>query len=168
MQTKNALFLLSLILLFAVFCISPFSRTLSMTFNYFEVKEGVRSLDNFDSQIQSLSHRQKKLKQEFGEIKWDSLQFESTLIKKLNYYCDSLAVEIINLNKAHVHQSPEYRLETYEITLRGGFYKTLNVLNRLENELTLCRIINASLEKKKRMRSKNPHLETRILMTHIE
>ncbi len=125
------------------------------------LKRQIALLQSAPSEIAGMEKKLVKLQQEIGMDAGKFTDTQKALLEAVSNYCKSNGILIREFPQLHIAEIKGYRIETHRVTIEGGFIPLLLLLNKLEREFSLSRVVSVGYQSQYDMKQKR----TRLLMS---
>ena len=119
-----------------------------------------------NDRLNLLTSEIRRLNASLGKTDQTSDRVRQELLKEISKLQDHLSVRIESINNPHLFSSIDYKILTHEVLLEGDYRGLITAINRLENEFTYARIINAKIFKTKARGDIKSKLYAKLLFQH--
>ncbi|SNR15457.1 hypothetical protein [Tenacibaculum jejuense] len=166
-KKKNILLLIGFVISLPLLYILSFSNTLELKEKYNNLKKEKQSADNISANLLGLKQEEKYID---SILKSENVllnnSFQQILLKKINFYRELHAVEIVTFKNYTEVIDNGIKCQIYPITIRGDYNSLLQFLNYFEKE-GLGEIKSYSFLRKKDYAKRKEYLNLEILFKRV-
>ncbi len=126
------------------------------------------------SQIRNIDERLDEARNELAEISFsigmvdgDPAAFQTEVMSAVSGFCSGKDIDLVDFPAVQTYTESGMTLETISFTIEGGFISTVKLINHLETEAKVGRLISTEFHKTRTKRSKRKVLRTTIHVQNV-
>jgi len=169
LSKKNKLLVAGFIFTLYICYAFAIANTLGYYKEYSSQKELTENNVSSPATLKALVQKEKQLNNLLSKYNSaDGDSFQNELLKHLSRLSKKNGLKIIGFKEPHVYPEKELKITSYSFSLEGSFNGILLLVNSIENNPSLGKVIHIAFVKKRNYKTNSDYLTAEIILQKTE